>query len=173
MTDRKLPSIQLGAADHATAHDSAGAPAWLENDALYEGVIPRRFLAALIDGFLVYSLALLAVMASCTATVVTLGLIGLPAILLAAPVIHLALAAATIGGRRAATPGMRLMGLRVVAWTGSRPDYFQALLMPAMFYGTMLPTGTFILAFALFNRRGRCLHDYLSGMLVVRDEPRA
>ncbi len=144
-------------------------PAWLDDGALYEGVLLRRTFAALIDGFLVYCLAMLALMASCTAQVVTLGLFALPAVLLAAPVIHIALAALTIGGARAATPGMRLMGLRVVTWVGARPDYFQALLMPAMFYGTILPTGTFILAFALFNRRSRCLHDYLSGVFVIRD----
>lgn len=165
MTDRKLPSIPLGATTTDTSFDLA----WLDNDALYEGVMLRRGVAGLIDGFVVFCLALLAVMASCAAQVVTLGLIALPAFLLAAPVIHIALAAATIGGGRQATPGMRLMGLRVVTWAGGKPDYFQALLLPAMFYGTILPTGFFILAFALFNRRSRCLHDYLAGILVVRD----
>ncbi len=165
MTDRKLPAIPLG----STGFDGPAVPAWLYDDALYEGVIVRRICAALIDGFLVFCLAMLALMASCTAQIVTLGLFALPAVLLAAPVIHIALAALTIGGTRAATPGMRLLGLRVVTWTGTRPDYLQALLMPAMFYGTTLPTGTFILAFALFNRRSRCLHDFLSGVVVIRD----
>ena len=165
MTDRRLPSFPLG----ATSSDTLRGPAWLDNDALYEGVMLRRSFAALVDGLLVYCLVMLAVMASCTATIVTLGLIALPAFLLAAPVIHIALAAATIGGSRAATPGMRMMGLRVATWAGGKPDYFQALLLPAMFYGTILPTGFFILAFALFNRRSRCLHDYLAGVVVIRD----
>ena len=164
MTDRRLPSIPLG-----STLDGSASPAWLDDDALYDGVLLRRSVAALIDGFIVSCLGMLAVMASCTAAVVTLGLLAVPAVLLAAPVIHIALAAATIGGSRAGTPGMRIMGLRVVTWSGGKPDYFQALLMPAMFYGTILPTGFFILAFAFFNRRSRCLHDFLAGVVVVRE----
>jgi uncharacterized RDD family membrane protein YckC len=164
VTDRKLPSISLDATIGGPA-----SPAWLDDDALYDGVLLRRSVAGLIDGFLVSCLVMLAAMASCTAAIVTLGLIAIPAVLLAAPVIHIALAAATIGGSRAATPGMAIMGLRVVTWSGGKPDYFQALLMPAMFYGTILPTGFFILAFALFNRRSRCLHDFLAGVVVVRE----
>lgn len=166
MTDhRRPPSIPLGAA----ADTRFGGAPWLDDDALYEGVLARRCVAGLIDGFLVYCLVMLAAMASCTATIVTFGLLGLPAVLLAAPVVHIVLAALTIGGSRNATPGMRLMGLRVATWAGARPDYFQALLMPAMFYATILPTGFFILAFALFNRRSRCLHDFLAGVVVIRD----
>jgi uncharacterized RDD family membrane protein YckC len=169
VTDRRLPTISLGATANTRFGGPAGA-AWLDDDALYEGVLLRRSVAGLIDGFLVSCLVMLAAMASCAATIVTLGLLSLPAFLLAAPVIHIALAAATIGGSRDATPGMRVMGLRVATWAGGKPDYFQALLMPAMFYGTILPTGFFILAFAFFNRRSRCLHDFLAGVVVVRED---
>ena len=74
----------------------------------------------------------------------------------------------TIGGAASATLGMRLFGLEVRVWNGGKPGYLQALLHTAVFYVTVSFTGGLILLWALFNNRGRCLHDILCGTLVIR-----
>jgi uncharacterized RDD family membrane protein YckC len=145
-------------------------PGWLRNPALFEGIFVRRCVAYFLDAVLTVILAALVGFAACTLSITTLGLLGIPAFLLAAPFIHFVLAAATIGGRRAATPGMRAMGLRVVAWTGENPGGLRGILQPAMFYMTVPTTAMVILLFACFDPRGRCLHDHLAGVLVVRSE---
>jgi uncharacterized RDD family membrane protein YckC len=61
----------------------------------------------------------------------------------------------TIGGPASATPGMRAFGLKVISWTGGKPDNLQALLMSSLFWAisswSILP-----LVVALFNPRSRC-----------------
>jgi uncharacterized RDD family membrane protein YckC len=145
-------------------------PSWLGAPALYDGVRRRRIVAYVLDAVLTLVICLLLAFASCTLTVFTLGLLGLPAWLLAAPFIHFVLAAVTIGGRRAATPGMRAMGLRAVAWTGENPGPLRGILLPALFYATVPTTGFLILLFSLFDPRSRCLHDHLAGILIHRVE---
>jgi uncharacterized RDD family membrane protein YckC len=145
-------------------------PDWLRNPALFEGIFLRRCIAYFLDAILTLILSALVGFAACALTVTTLGLLGIPAFLLAAPFIHFVLAAVTIGGRRAATPGMRAMGLRVVAWTGENPGGLRGILQPAMFYMTVPTTAMVILLFAFFDPRGRCLHDHLAGVLVVRSD---
>ncbi len=72
-----------------------------------------------------------------------------------------------------ATPGMRLFGVEVRAWNGHRPSLAQAALQTVLFYVTVPTTSFIILAFALFNDRRRCLHDYLCGTVIVRSDPLA
>ena len=74
-------------------------------------------------------------------------------------------------GSTGATPGMRFFDIELRSWTGSRPEYFQAFLQTVLFYMTTLLTSWLILLVALFNDRGRCLHDYLSGCVVVNALP--
>lgn len=69
-----------------------------------------------------------------------------------------------------ATPGMRLMRLRAASWrTGEPPGLLRGFLMTAIFYATVPPTLGLALAFGLFNRRMRLLHDVLSDIVVVND----
>jgi uncharacterized RDD family membrane protein YckC len=98
--------------------------------------------------------------------------VSVPTFLFGTPVVHFILAAATIGGRRAATPGMRAMGLRSIAWTGENPGPLRGIIMAAMFYLTVPTTGFLMLIFGFFDPRGRLLHDHLAGILVYRAEAR-
>jgi uncharacterized RDD family membrane protein YckC len=65
---------------------------------------------------------------------------------------------------------MQVFGLKAINWTGGRPDNVQALLLSVLFWAisswSLLP-----LAVALFNPRWRCVHDFLSGMVIVRRIP--
>ncbi len=177
MAERKPPLILLGSQAGTGRSAKIGGlelgwqeAGWLANPALYEGVRRRRIMAYFLDAILTLALAFLLGLATCTLTVGTLGFITVPSFLLATPFIHFVLAAATIGGRRGATPGMRAMGLRAAAWTGEHPGALRAILLPALFYATVPTTGFLILLFSLFDGRARCLHDHLAGILIFRTD---
>jgi len=129
-------------------------PAWLRNPALFDGIFARRCVAYLLDAILTLLLAALVGFAACAVTVTTLGLLGIPAFLLAAPFIPLPprrryYRRAPRGDSRDARDG-----LRVVAWTGEDPGGLRGILQPAMFYVTVPTTAMVILLFALFDPRG-------------------
>ena len=79
----------------------------------------------------------------------------------------------TLGGDRSATLGMRVCGLRAVRIDGGPPSYLRAGLWTGLFYFSTGLTALLILGVALFNDRGRAVHDYLCGMLVVNTSARA
>jgi len=173
--ERKPPLILLGSragSGRSSSFDASSLewrePEWLGNPALYEGVFSRRVFAYFLDALIAFVLVALLFSVSCVLTVGTFGLLGLPAFLFGTPFVHFVLAAATIGGRRASTPGMRAMGLRTVAWNGENPGILRGIIMTAMFYVTVPTTGFLLLVFAFFDPRGRCLHDHLAGILVYR-----
>jgi uncharacterized RDD family membrane protein YckC len=174
--ERKPPLILLGSRAGAgrSTFDATGLewrePEWLSDPALYEGVFSRRIIAYLLDALLSFVLVSLLFMASCALTVGTFGLLALPTFIFGTPFVHFVLAAATIGGRRAATPGMRATGVRTIAWNGENPGLLRGIIMTAMFYVSVPATGFLILVFGLFDPRGRLLHDHLAGILVYRAE---
>jgi uncharacterized RDD family membrane protein YckC len=176
--ERKPPLILLGSRSRAGAgtssFDAAGLewrePDWLSDRALYDGVFSRRIFAYIIDALIAFVLVAMLFAVSCTLTVGTFGLLGLPAFIFGTPFVHFVLAAATIGGRRAATPGMRAMGLRTIAWTGENPGLLRGIILTAMYYVTVPTTGFLILLFGFFDPRGRLLHDHLAGILVYKAE---
>lgn len=177
MGDRKPPLILLGSRAGARRSSEFSAasldwqePAWLGAEALYEGVRTRRCVAYFLDALLAFVICALLAFASCTLTVGTLGLLGLPGFIFATPFVHFVMVAATIGGRRGASPGMRAMGLRAVAWTGENPGPLRAIILTALFYATVPTTGFLILVFSLLDGRKRCLHDHLAGLLFVREQ---
>jgi uncharacterized RDD family membrane protein YckC len=66
------------------------------------------------------------------------------------------------------TIGKFATGLRVVAQDGSNPTFVAAALRHLVGYPLTLLTGGLGFAFAAFNRKGRALHDIISGTIVVR-----
>jgi uncharacterized RDD family membrane protein YckC len=130
----------------------------------------RRSLAYLTD------LLLIAVLMGVAAVV--FGLIGILSFGILSPVlwiifglIPLGYHTFLIGGPRSATLGMQLFGVEVRTLEGGRPEYLTAALQTILFYVTVSFTSWLILLVALFNRRGRCLHDWLCGTVVVRSLP--
>lgn len=177
MGERKPPLILLGsrAGSGRSGFRRAGAssfdaaslewrePEWLSDPALYEGVFSRRCFAYFLDALLAFAFCLVIGLATCIMPVVSV-----PTFLFGTPIVHFILAAATIGGRRAATPGMRAMGLRTIAWNGENPGPLRGIILAAMFYATVPTTGFLILIFGFFDPRGRLVHDHLAGILVYR-----
>ena len=70
-----------------------------------------------------------------------------------------------ISGR---TIGKFATGLRVVAKDGSNPTWIAAALRHLVGYPLTLLTSGLGFAFAAFNRKGRALHDFVGGTIVVR-----
>lgn len=137
---------------------------------VYEGILPRRVLAYLVD--LVCIVALEAGLAVIFAVLwlLSLGLLG-PVLWFLFGLVPLAYHTVQLAGRHSATLGMRLFDLELRSLGGERPGFLQALAQTALFYVTVGVTGSLILLVALFNRRRRTLHDWLSGTLMVRRLP--
>jgi uncharacterized RDD family membrane protein YckC len=138
----------------------------------YRGIVLRRVFAHLLDLFLILGLIAFFFFALVALNVLTFGLLLIP-LLLIGPLVTVLYDSLQVSGRRSATLGMRAFGLEVRSWTGNRPEFPQALLRALLFWGMSYMTATLlmwlVLGFALFNTRRRCLHDYLSGTVVIRN----
>lgn len=155
----------------------APVPDWADpwvHPELFQGVAFKRVIAYAIDVVLVGVLAATVWFAGLMLALLSFGLL-FPLQALAVALVPLAYHSLQIAGRRSATIGMRVMGLKVVsvapdvaAW-GGRPTLFQAMILTVAFYGSVALTGSLILLIALFNARRRTLHDWLAGTVVVND----
>ena len=74
-----------------------------------------------------------------------------------------------IGGQGSATIGMRLMGLKTITHEWGEPGYLQAFALSVLFYHSITFTSGLILLVALFNNRGRCVHDMVAGIFLVHN----
>jgi uncharacterized RDD family membrane protein YckC len=145
-----------------------GAP-WLDHLAYpetYDGVTMRRLLAYLVDLLVIAPAVAVVAVIFWTLGVLTFGLLTplLGVMLIAVPFCYHTL---LIGGTRSATLGMRLFGLQVRRLDGGRPDHVLAALLTAAFYISVAFTGWLIMLVVLFNVRGRALHDFLCGTVVI------
>lgn len=154
------------------------APSWqgpapdpLDHPEYYIGVVPRRVFAHLVDFCFILMLIGFVGLFFVLLGAISFGLLWIP-LAVVGVVIPLAYDSIQVGGRRSATLGMRMLGLEVRSWTGARPPLVQALLRAVLFWGMSYMTAMVVmwllLGVALFNTRRRCLHDYLSGTVVVR-----
>jgi uncharacterized RDD family membrane protein YckC len=155
MTDPKtIPQRGTSFADRPHAYDPVTQPQ------LFAEVIGKRSLAFIVDAILVLVLVFLF-------GLVTFGLgwILLPAILL----VFLVYNAVTIGGKKSATPGQRLMGLEVRMWSGDKVTPLIAAFHALLFW---FAAGTFVLwlvdvLWVFFDQHKRTVHDILAGVLVI------
>ncbi|HMB77984.1 MAG TPA: RDD family protein [Kiloniellaceae bacterium] len=147
-----------------------GSPAHRHDDVLqapelFDGIMVRRVVAYVLDGIAVGLLWILAWLILAALTTITFGLTSpLMVILFLLPLIYHSLSIAYLG----ATPGMCLLDVEVRLLNGQRPDLPHAILFTILFFATTWMTAFLVLLVALFNRRGRCLHDILTGLLLVR-----
>jgi len=135
-------------------------------DSAFEGIIIKRCLAFLADLAVVLILLTLATAAFGVLGIISFGLLWPGAAL--TPLLVLAYFTFSMGGRHSATPGMRWQGIELRAWNGNRPGYVQAFLQTILFYVSVAVGTALVLLVPFFNRRRRCLHDYLCGTVFVR-----
>ncbi len=143
---------------------------------LFEGVLPRRIVAFVIDVII-----LLVPVAAVAMFIVLFGLVTfgfgwfLFWLLFPATVIWVLIYYGwTFGSPESATIGMRMMDLEMRTWYGA-PSYFvlgavHALLFWLSVRAYLFP---FVLLAALFNDRRRLLHDILLGTVVINNQTRA
>lgn len=164
MAERKVPAIVLGGTNSGgdgAIHDP------LIHPELYDGVALRRTFAFFLDMILMGVVLVVAFMAAAALWVVSFTLISIP-VFIGALVFVVLYDVLTIGGPASATPGMRVFGLKVINWSGGRPDNLQALLMSALFWTIHWATGWLAAVVVFLNPRWRAAHDFLAGAVVVR-----
>lgn len=150
------------------------APEIAGDPALFEGVLWRRPFAYVVDFLCIGFLVALLWIVFFVLGIVTLGLAWVllsPGALFSFPVVGILYHAFLAGGPRAATFGMRLFDLELRAIDGAPPRVLQAGLQALLFYATVPVTGSLILLVALLNPRRRLVHDFLSGTVVLRQQP--
>jgi uncharacterized RDD family membrane protein YckC len=169
MTDKPPLPVKAGIPPKRGSRDDAPWPEEtvepLRAQGLLEGVVARRIVAYILDGIFISLLALVAWFVLSILTALTFGLAS--PLLLLLPLLALAYHSLTIG-TFGATPGMQIFDIEVRLLNGMRPDLPQALLLTVVFYATVWFTAWLVLLVALLNPRRRCVHDFLTGTLVLR-----
>lgn len=142
---------------------------------LFDGVLPRRVIAFVIDFIVIASPVVLAAMFIFAFGIVTLGL-GWALYWLVPPASVLwaiAYFGLTIGSPASATIGMRVMDLELRTWYGT-PGYFVLGAVHAIaFWFSVSMLSPFILLVCFFNERRRLLHDIVLGTIVINNARRA
>ncbi len=181
MSDNSLPSRRPGSelspfAGHFSHQRygpryawSGAAPEIMQDAALYEAVVVRRVLAYLVDLVVIAAIGLVVGTALGIVSALTFGLLS--PLVAVGGLVPLTYHTLTIGGPRHATVGQLVMRLEVRRWDGGQPGYIQALVQTALFYLTLAVPPLWIgLAWPLINSRSRCLHDILSGTVIVNSD---
>ncbi|MGE3305513.1 MAG: RDD family protein [Rhizobiaceae bacterium] len=140
----------------------------LTDERAFDGVRRRRLFAFLIDYALVALLWVPAAILVGILGVLTLGL-GWMLYGILYPAIALLYVARSVGGPRQATPGMRMMGIRLDRYDGQRIDGLFAVLHFLLFWGLNVVLTPFVLLASLVLDHKRTVHDLLLGTVVTRD----
>ncbi len=138
----------------------------------FEGVLGRRILAFLVDVTIIFLLTTAVYAFLLVAGIFTLGLTWL-LFGIAFPLVALSYNAWTLSRPPSATIGMRLLGLEMRTWYGDRMYALLAALHALLYYLSVTTLTPLILLIAPFTGRKRCLHDFLSGTVVINDAERA
>jgi uncharacterized RDD family membrane protein YckC len=145
------------------------------NPELFDGVLPRRCIAFLIDVIIIAVPVLFVAMFIFIFGLVTLGIGWVLFWLLwpATVVWAICYYGLTFGSPAAATLGMRVMELEMRTWYGA-PSYFVLGAVHGILYWVTISFLTpLILLVAFFNHRRRLLHDMLVGTVVINTPARA
>ena len=145
------------------------------NPELFEGVLPRRVVAFIIDFIIIAVPVVLAAMFIFAFGVITLGLgFVLYALLSPGAVIWAILYfGVTLGGPHSATIGMRVVDLEMRTWYGAPAYFVLGAVHAIVFWLSVSMLSPFILLVAFFNERRRLLHDILLGTVVINSPARA
>jgi uncharacterized RDD family membrane protein YckC len=145
-----------------------GVPALdpLARPELFDGVLPRRLLAFLVDAVLIGLLTIPLAVLNVFLGILTLGLSWFlfPVFI---PLVALGYNALTMGGPASATPGMRLFGLEMRVWDGQRMYALLAALHAVVFWFSIYLLTPLVLLVGLFSERRQLLHDLLLGTVLV------
>ena len=130
------------------------------NDGAFDGVLSRRIFAFLID--YVIMAIVIAILGGIIAVlgVITFGIAFLLYAVLV-PIVVVPYVALSLGGRDQATPGMKVMDLKIIKDDGTQIDWLIATVHLILFWVFNTILTPFVLLLALFTPRKRALHDIL------------
>lgn len=137
--------------------------------ALYSGVLTKRFLAFLIDLFVLSVPIVLVSIFILLFGIVTLGL-GWALFWLISPfsiVWALLYYGLSLGGPRAATIGMRMLGIHMEMLNGGRPYFLLGVVHAVAYWFSVSLLTPVVVIVGFFNRRGQLLHDLVLGTVLV------
>jgi len=135
----------------------------------YDGVLTRRIMAFIVDYVLVALISFALGIVVFLLGILTLGL-GWMLFAILVPAVVLVYIWKTLGGPNQATPGMRMMNIRLERLDGGRVDGLMAVVHTVLFWaGNTLLTPLILLAM-LFLDRKRGVHDLLLGTVVMRTD---
>lgn len=148
----------------SSATRTAGA---YDDIALYDGVRTRRVMAFFIDYAIVLLLCIPVAVLVFFIGIFTLGLgfFLYPVLFLLVAIPYIGL---SMGGPNQATPGMRMMNIRVARLDGRSVDFMLAVVHGVLFWGLNAVLTPLVLVATLVLDRKRALHDWLLGTVVVR-----
>jgi len=134
----------------------------------YRSITLRRTMAYFIDFWVLCIIVMAIHLMLGILTIASLGLL-FPLHFLVVPLaVALCYHSLLLAGPSAATIGMRLMELKAHRQNGGAPTLPQTFLHTALFYGTLGFSAGILLVIALFNPQRRTVHDFLSGILILR-----
>lgn len=141
----------------------------LDESRLYEGVRTRRVIAFCIDYLFVCLLLIPFGILVFLLGILTLGL-GWMLFGILFPAVALTYIWNTLGGRNQATPGMRVMSIRIERLDGTPIDGMTAVVHSVLFWaGNVVLTPLILLATLVLDRK-RTVHDLLLGTVVTRSD---
>lgn len=147
---------------------------WLQPE-YFEGVLPRRMIAFLIDLAVIMVPVVFASIFIFLFSIATFGL-GWALFALVSPgtaIWALIYCGVTMAGPESATLGMRMVDLEVRTWYGGRCYFLLGAVRALAFWLTISALTPLVLAVGLVNGRRRLLHDFLLGTVVINNERRA
>ena len=168
-----IHNASTGRGGDSALHPSAFDPQ--THPELFEGVLARRIIAFFIDLVVLAIPVVLACIFILAFGIITLGF-GLILFWLVSPasvVWALAYYGFTLGGPRAATVGMRVMDLEMRTWYGTPPYFLLGAVHGLLFWVAVSFFTPLIGILGLFNARGRLLHDFLTGVVLINNPARA
>ena len=137
---------------------------------LFEGLLPRRVFAYLIDVVIMGALVVLVSVFGGIIGFFTFGL-GWFALVFIIPLVVAGYYAATLGSPRRATIGMQINDIVLTPTRGQPLNGWAAFLHALIFWITWWICWPVSLAFALFTPRQQMVHDLILGVLMLRRSP--
>jgi uncharacterized RDD family membrane protein YckC len=146
-----------------------------KNPEFFEGVLPRRIVAFLIDAVLIVGPIILLSLFIFILGLVTFGFGWLLFWMLSPVFVVWAViyVGVTLGSPRSATIGMRMVDLELRTWYGGKMYFLLGAVHAIFFWISVSFLTPLILLIALANRQHKLLHDFLTGTVMVNNTVRA
>lgn len=138
---------------------------------LFDGVLSKRFFACIIDAILIGFFLLLASLVVLAMGVFTFGLAWFLFALPMFAIVALLYIGLTLGGPKAATPGMRMAGVTIRSTDGQRIGVIIAAAHALIFWFSISVLTPLVLLIGLFSNRKRLLQDMLLGTVILNAGP--